>query len=202
MNARNGWSQLPGWSPPHQTGWAPLVDHGPLPLQTARTVGRWLWPTLSVSGFLVVTGFVFGHDDPTPGLSLRGLCTIALAAAVVILLTVRRTAGPGPLARALFEYAVVFLLAVLIATTGISLDQPPAASDKTASGKTAHAAPDQRPALVKTIDGFGDWLSQWRDWARKETDRRPQSSPATHPDTTGQVMAFSLTLPALTRRPL
>ena len=52
MNARNGWSQPPGWGPPHQTGWAPLVDHGPLPLQTARSVGRWLWPTLAVSGFL------------------------------------------------------------------------------------------------------------------------------------------------------
>ena len=187
MNARNGWSQLPGWSPPHQTGWTPLVDHGPLPLQTARSVGRWLWPTLAVSGFLVVTGFVFGHDDPTPGLSLRGLCTIALAAAVVILLTVRRTAGPGPLARALFEYAVVFLLAVLIATTGIPLDQPPV------SGKTATAARDQRPALIKTIDGFGDWLSQWRTWARKETDRRAQSFPAT---------PTAPPLPSSTRRPL
>ncbi len=144
----------------------PLVDHGPLPLQTARSVGRWLWPTLAVSGFLVVTGFVFGHDDPAPGLSLRGLCTIALAAAVVILLTIRRTAGPGPLTRALFEYAVVFLLAVLVATTGVDLDQAPT------GGKRASAAVDQRPALVKTIDGFGDWLSQWRDWARKETDRR------------------------------
>ena len=71
-----------------------------------------------------MTGFVLGHDDPTPGLSLRGLLTIALAAAVVVLLTIRRTAGPGPLTRALFEYTVVFLLAVLVATTGIPLDQP------------------------------------------------------------------------------
>jgi hypothetical protein len=173
LNARNGWSQPPGWGPPHQTGWAPLVDHGPLPLQTARSVGRWLWPTMAVSGFLAVTGFVFGHDDPTPGLSLRGLCTIALAAAVIILLTLRRTAGPGPLARALFEYAVVFLLAVLIATTGITLDPAPTA------GKQASNLPDQRPALVKTIDGFGDWLSQWRDWARSERDRYDQAAPTT-----------------------
>jgi hypothetical protein len=128
VNARNGWSQPPGWGPPHQAGWAPLVDHGPVPLQTARSVGRWLWPTLSVSGFLLVTGFVLGHDDPTPGLSLRGLCTIALAATVVVLLTIRRTAGTGPLTRALFEYAVVFLLAVLIATTGIDSTRPPPAA--------------------------------------------------------------------------
>jgi len=171
VNARNGWSQPPGWGPPHQTGWTSLVDPGPLPLQTARSVGRWLWPTLSVSGFVSVTGFVFGHDDPAPGLSLRGLCTIALAAAVIILLTLRRTAGPGPLARAVFEYAVVFLLAVLVATTGIDLDQAPA------GGKQASAIRDQRPALVKTIDGFRDWLGEWREWAHKETDHRAHASP-------------------------
>jgi len=145
MNPRSHWSQAPAsWDAP---GWAPLVDHGPLPLQTARSVGRWLWPTLSVTGFLVVTGFVFGYDDPTPGLSLRGLCTIALAATAVILLTIRRTAGPGPLARALFEYAIVFVLAVLVATTGVALDQAPTASTRAAS--------DQRPALVKPSTGSG-----------------------------------------------
>jgi hypothetical protein len=192
MNPRSRWNQpAASWDAP---GWAPLVDHGPLPLQTARTVGRWLWPTLSVSGFLAVTGFVLGHDHPTPGLSLRGLCTIALAAAVVILLTLRRTTGTGPLARALFEYAVVFLLAVLIATTGVDVDPTP-----TAGGKTASNVPDQRPALVKTIDGFGDWLSEWRAWARKETDR-PQSSSATVPDPTGQTVAPSPASPSSTRR--
>jgi hypothetical protein len=96
-----------------------------------------------------------------------------LAAAVVVLLTVRRTGGPGPLVRALFEYAVVFLLAVLVATTGVALDQAPTGA------KQASNLPDQRPALVKTIDGFRDWLDQWRTWARNETDRRAQSSPAT-----------------------
>jgi hypothetical protein len=175
VNARNGWSQPPGWGPPHQTGWAPLVDHGPLPLQTVRSVGRWLWPTLAVAGFLLVTGFTLTHDDPTPGPSLRGLLTIALAATVVILLTVRRTAGPGPLTRALFEYTVVFLLATLVATTGIPLHHPTTAS----GGPQASAAHDQRPALVKTIDSFRDWLGEWRTWAHNETDRRAQSSPTT-----------------------
>jgi hypothetical protein len=194
VNPRLRWSQAPAsWDAP---GWAPLVDHGPLPLHTARSVGRWLWPTLSVSGFLVVTGFVLGHDDPTPGLSLRGLCTIALAAAVVVLLTVRRTAGPGPLTRALFEYTVVFLLAVLVATTGVDVDQAPTGD------KHASSVGDQRPALVKTIDGFRDWLSQWRDWARKETDHRSQSSSATVPDPTGQAMVPSPALTPSTRRPL
>ena len=82
----------------------------------------------------------------------------------------------------------MFLLAVLVATTGVTLDQPPAAG-----GKAASAAADQRPALVKTIDGFRDWLSEWRTWARKEADRRPQSSSATTP---------SPALSPSTRRPL
>jgi hypothetical protein len=159
-----GWSLPPGWGQPL---------HDPPLLRAAGSVGRWLWPTLSVIGFLVVTAFVLGHDDPAPGVSLRGLCTIALAAAVVILLTLRRTAGPGPLTRALFEYAVVFLLAVLVATTGVDVDQAPTGGKR--------AAVDQQPALVKTIDGFRDWLSQWRTWAREEADRRPQSSSTTTP---------------------
>jgi hypothetical protein len=185
MNPRIGWGQAPtSWD---ARGWAPLVDHGPLPLQTARSFGRWLWPTLALTGFLTVTGFVLRHDDPAPGLSQRGLLTIALAAAVVVLLTVRRTAGPGPLTRALVEYAVVFLLAVLIATTGITLDEAPAGA------KQASTARDQRPALIKSIDSFGDWLSQWQAWARKETDRHAHSSPAT---------PTAPPLPSTTRSPL
>ncbi len=175
MNPRTGWNQPPpSWDAP---GWAPLVDPGPRPLQTARTIGRWTWPTLAVGGFLTVTGFVLGHDDPTPGLSGRGLLTVALAAAVVALLTVHRRYGPRPLARALAEYAIVFLLAVLVATTGVPLDQPPVPSGTTASGRTAQAAPDQRPALVKTIDRFGDWLREWREWARTQHDRAPRPEP-------------------------
>jgi hypothetical protein len=186
VNTRIRWGQPPtAWETP---GWAPLVDHGPLTLQTARSVGRWLWFTLAVSGFVLVTGFVLGHDDPVPGLSLRGLLTIALAAAVVVLLTIRRTAGPGPLIRALFEYTVVFLLAVLIATTGIPLNHP---TTTASGGPQTSAAHDQRPALVKTIDGLRDYLGEWRTWAHNETNRRGQSSPATTPG-----------LSPTTRRPL
>jgi hypothetical protein len=127
VNSRIGWGQPPtAWGPPQQTGWTPLVDPGPYPLQAVRSVGRWLWPTLAVSGFLAVTGFVLSHDDPTPGLSGRGLLTVGLAAAVVALLTLHRRYGPRPLARALAEYAVVFLLAVLVATTGVPLEAPAA----------------------------------------------------------------------------
>jgi hypothetical protein len=178
VNSRIGWSPPPaGWGPPQQTGWTPLVDPSPHPLQAVRSVGRWLWPTLAVSGFLAVTSFVLSHDDPAPGLSTHGLLTVALAAAVVALLTLHRRYGPRPLARALAEYAVVFLLAVLVATTGIPLNQPAAPTSK------ASTVPDQRPALVKTIDRFGDWLSEWRTWARTQRDRHPQ------PEPTGEAIA-------------
>jgi hypothetical protein len=188
MNPRTGWSQpTPGWGQPHLPGWAPLVDAGPAPLHAARSVGRWLWPTVAVTGFLAVTGFVLGHDDPASGLSRRGLLTLALAAMVVVSLTIRRRYGAWSLARALVEYAVVFLLAVLLATTGLDPSQPPASAEQ------ASTAADQRSALIKTIDGFWDWLNEWRAWVRKETDRRAQTASASSP---------APPLPSSTRRPL
>jgi hypothetical protein len=78
-----------------------------------------------------------------------------------------------------------FLLASLVATTGITLNQPP-------SSKTASAAVDQRPALVKTIDGLRERLDQWREWARTETNRHDQSS----------ATSSAPPLPPSTRRPL
>ena len=94
----------------------------------------------------------------------------------MILLTLRRGAGPGPVVRTLGEYTVVFLLAVLLATTGIGpADQPPPA------GKQARAAVDQRPALVKTVDrswdrltGAWDWLTEL--WRRTDTKAAPGSN--------------------------
>jgi hypothetical protein len=71
VNPRIGWGQPPaGWGQPPLPGWAPLVDHGPFPLQTARSVGRWWWPTLAVSGFLAVVAYTFGHDHPSPACRL------------------------------------------------------------------------------------------------------------------------------------
>jgi hypothetical protein len=149
---------------------------------------------MAVAGFLAVAGFVLGHDDPAPGLSRRGLLTITLAAVVVVLLTVRRTAGPGPLARAIAEYALVALLAGLLATTGLHPTQPPA------SGTRASVAPDHRPALVKTLDGFRDWLATWWQWANQEYDRRT-SPPSTTTPSQRHAMAPSPTPTTSTRRP-
>jgi hypothetical protein len=114
-----GWDQASGWGQPFP-GWSPLVDPNPLPFQAARSLSRWWWPTLAIAGFLAVVTLVLGREDRAAGLSGRGLLTIALAAAVVILLTIHRRRGPRPLARALAEYAAVALLAALLAASAAS----------------------------------------------------------------------------------
>jgi hypothetical protein len=149
VNPRIGWGQPPtGWGQPHLSGWAPLVDPGPLPLQAARSIGRWLWPTLAVSGFLAVVTYTFGHDDPTPGLSHRGLLTVALAAVVVVLLTIHRRYGPRSLARAVTEYALVALLTTLLAAAGdTAVDQQP--TDRPTRVKAQAAAGDDQPVVLR-----------------------------------------------------
>jgi peptidoglycan/LPS O-acetylase OafA/YrhL len=97
-----GWGPAPGWGQSFP-GWNPLIDHSPLPLRAASSVARWWWPILALAGFAAVAGLVLSHDQPAPGLSVRGLVTLALAALVVVLLTLHRAAGPGPLTRAVAE---------------------------------------------------------------------------------------------------
>jgi hypothetical protein len=192
--AMPGWGPAPGLGQP-LPGWSPLIDRDPLPRRAASSVARWWWPILTLAGFGTVTGFVLGHDHPTPGLSTQGLLTIALAAAVVVLLTIHRAAGPRPLTRALAEYSVVALLTLLLATTGLPPVDPP-----TPAGAQASIAPDHRPALVKTLDGFRDWLAGWWQWADREYDRRTHSS-STPPAPKGDAMAPSPTQPTAIRRP-
>jgi hypothetical protein len=202
VRARLGWSQPPtGWPQPTLPGWAPLMDPGPRSLHAARSVGRWFWPTLAVSGFVAVVAYTVAHDDPAPGLSHRGLLTIALAAAVVILLTIHRRYGPGPLTRALAEYTVVAVLAGLLAATGTGANKPaadhptPAKADqaKTASEtrRSAEAAADDRPAaiqaaskVVRAITGAVGWLADlWRQATEKTkpTDRQATAAPPHSP---------------------
>src|SRR5215207_3258593 len=147
-----GWGPAPGWDQP-LPGWNPLLDHGPLPLRAAGSVARWWWPTLAVAGFLAVVVYVTGRD---PGLSQRGLLTIALAALVVVLLTIHRTAGPRALARAAAEYTVVALLAALLALTATGTQQPasPAAKGDAKHPGTARAEASQdRPRVLRVVAG-------------------------------------------------
>jgi hypothetical protein len=219
-----GWEPAPGWG---QTfpGWNPLVDDGPLPLRVASSVARWWWPILALAGFGTVAGLVLSHDDPPPGLSTRGLATITLAALVVVLLTIHRAAGPGPLARAVAEYAVVAVLAGLLVAEVGGLDQPPpnptGSAAKAETRQATRATPNleagqDRPGVlwvaaavaravtkaIRALTGAAGWLVDlWRK-ADQQTDRRPSRSPSTTTPT-GEAMPRSPAAGSTsTRRPL
>jgi len=190
-NSVPGWGPAPGWDQP-LPGWTPLLDHGPLPVRMAGSVARWWWPTLAVASFLAVAVYVTGHD---PGPSQRGLLTIALAALVVVLLTIHRTAGPSRLARAAAEYTVVALLATLLALAAAGTQQPVSPAAKGDANQTATARADasqDRPGVlrvvtgairavtkaVRAVIGAARWVADlWRQ-ADAKTDR-PSRSPST-----------------------
>ena len=149
MNTRTGWSQPPGsWQAP---GWAPLVDPDPRSLQVARSLGRWWWPILAVGGFLAVVVQVLDHDPSAPGLSYRGLLTVALAAVVVVLLTIHRRYGPRPLTRAVAEYTVVAVLATLLATIGGAVDQHRADHQASGQARAQATAADDQPRVIQAV---------------------------------------------------
>ena len=192
-----GWGPASGWGQPF-SGWNPLVDDGPLPLRAASSVARWWWPILALAGFGAVAGLVLGHDDSAPGLSTRGLVTIALAALVVVLLTIHRAAGPGPLTRAVAEYAVVAVLAGLLVADLGSVGQPPSkpatpaakTEARQATGKPNLEAGQDRPVVlrvaaavawavtkaIRAVTGAAGWLVDlWRQ-ADQQTDRTSRSA--------------------------
>ena len=193
-----GWGQAPGWGQAFP-GWTPLDDPGPLPLRAAGSLARWWWPISAITGFLTVVTYVFTHD-PQPGLSNRSWLTIGLAAVVVLLLTIHR-AGPGrppraPLARAVAEYAVVALLAVLLATAGSQ--QPPAQRVEDGAGRPQAAeqpadprhqpaeradagSADRRPGIVRVVTGVWGWLVELWHTAGEQADRRSSPTSTTTP---------------------
>jgi hypothetical protein len=203
-----GWGHpAPGWGQAFP-GWTPLDDPGPLPLRAASSLARWWWPISAITGFLIVVGYVFGHDDPRPGLSNRGWLTIALAAVVVLLLTAHRAARGGPprapLARAVAEYAVVAVLAALLATAG-GQPQPTEPAQDSDAGRPpstersagrhpppeqadAAATPDRRPGIVRVISGVWGWLAELWHTAGELTDRRSSPPSTTTPEPTARAL--------------
>jgi len=206
-----GWGSARGWDQP-LPGWTPLLDHGPLPLRAAGSVARWWWPTLAVAGFGAVAVYVTGHNP-----SQRGLLTIALAALVVVLLTIHRTAGPGALARATAEYTVVALLAAMLALAAGGNQQPatPAAKGKAKQAATARAEASQdHPGVIRVaagviravakairaVTGAARWVADlWRQ-ADQQTDRPSRSSPTTTPKA-GAMPPSPIFASTSTRRP-
>jgi hypothetical protein len=183
-----GWTPAPGWDQP-LPGWNPLIDHGPLPVRMAGSVARWWWPTVAVTSFLAIAVYVTGHD---PGLSQRGLLTIALAALVVVLLTIHRSAGPRRLARAAAEYTAVALLTALLTLAGGN-QQPTTPTAKSEAQQAASAEDSQdRPwairvaasairavtRAVRAVTGAAGWLADlWRQADAKTDD--PSRPPST-----------------------
>jgi hypothetical protein len=214
-----GWGPAPGWAQPHLAGWSPLADNGSLPVRVAGSVARWWWPTLALAGFGTVAGFILGHDQPDPNLSTRGLLTIALAAVVVVLLSIHRAAGPGRLARATAEYAVVAVLTALLILAG-GLDQPPSNPTGSSAKNEAKQAGTSKPnpkagedqpgflrvaaavtravtKAIRAVTGAVGWLVDlWRQaGATTDHPRRPPAT--TKPE--GEAMPASL---SSTWRPL
>jgi hypothetical protein len=206
--AMPGWGLAPGWGQSFP-GWSPLVDHDPLPLRVAGSVARWWWPILSLAGFGTVASLVVGHDHPAPGLSIRGLITVALAALVVVLLTLHRAAGPGHLARAVTEYAVVAVLAGLL-VGGVSqpLSSPATPTAKSEARQATRAKSNletgqDRPGVlrvaatvaravtkaIRAVTGAAGWLVDlWRR-AGEQVNRPGRSLSST--TSTGEAMPHS-----------
>ena len=137
----------------------------------------------------------------TPPPAYPALVTIALAAAVVALLTIHRRYGPRWLARALAEYAVVALLATLLATPGVGLDQqPPDPTQPTKAGqakpRAEAAAGDDQPAVIRAgakvvragakvvrgVTGAVRWLVDlWRQASQKTAPAKGEAMAAPPP---------------------
>jgi hypothetical protein len=191
-----GWGQAPGWGQAFP-GWDPLADPGPLPVRAAGSLARWWWPISATTGFLTVVAYVVRYD-PQPGLSNRGWLTVTLAAVVVLLLTVHRAARGGPprapLVRAVAEYAVVAVLAVLLATA--SQQQPAQRAEDGAGRRQATERPDprppaehddsgavadRRPGIVRVVTGVWDWLAELWHTADELADRSAPPPSTTTP---------------------
>ena len=168
--------------------------HWPLPRHPATRQTRWLWLVPLLAGFATVLGIVIARD-PGRGLSLSrvGWCTIVLAALLVVLLAIHRNAGQ--MLRALAEYLVVALLAVLLVTaTTIQPTQAPAPAKHPPSRAGSHMrAVDACPSIVHVRD----WLAcLWN--ASQDAARR--SHPPTTAKPKGHAMAPSPPPPPTSRR--
>jgi hypothetical protein len=163
-------------------GWDPLPGHS-LPYPGAPSLlrelaRRWAWPAATIAGFLALAGWVISHDDPAPGLSDRGYLTLALAGLVAILLSRHR--ARGRLLAATAEYALIGLLAALLATAATS-GHPQAHHPARHPSRAAEASARRPPAPlpIRAVTGTYRWLADLWHQATRQADRpAPPSSTA------------------------
>ena len=170
-------------------GWGPLIE--PPRRLHAGAILRWWWPTTTVAGFLILVAVVGDRDHPAPGLSMRGLIILTLAAAALTILTIRRRFGPWALTRALAEYAVLVLLVALLATptpeqAAATSTRSPAAQQQAARQQAAKQSTASLPPGISQVVGAGrrladagHWLLDL--WRRADHQTTPQSAP-TNPE--------------------
>jgi hypothetical protein len=128
------------------------------PPSLAEVRARWLWwLCLAVAsvGVLALVALVLSHDDPRqPGLSDRGWGTLAAAALLLVLLSIHHRRGVGRLVRAIAEYAVVALLAVLLTLTALPATDQPAGKQSAAKRPAAKQAAGKQAGTA--AKGAGD----------------------------------------------
>ncbi len=157
----------------HQQAWAPQWGAPTEPLLPPHGRGRWRWVLVAGGAFLCVVSWVLTHDTaPGIGLSLRSWLTLALAALVVVLLSAYRAAGLRLLLRAVAEYTVVAVLAVLLATTTTTTGRGPQPARQPSKAK-ANAAAELCPTLVQAFaGGICDRLDQAWQQAKRTADQQ------------------------------
>jgi hypothetical protein len=170
---------LPGWTPLQQP--------------TARPRGgelrRWLWPATALAAYATVAAYVLA-TSPGPGISNRGLVTLALAVIILAVLTRRRRWGLRAMASTLAEYAAVAALAALLVIAAPSSADQPTRADRPTPVERAPTL----PPVIREAVGAWDWLAEL--WRRANPDASRTPPRTTQPKPPGEAMAAPPHAPA------
>jgi hypothetical protein len=161
---------------PMLAGWTPLQE--PSRRLSPGELGSWLWPATVLAAFAAVAAYVAG-TSLGPGISPRGLVTLALAVIVLAVLTVRRRWGPLAVLRTLAEYAVVAALAGLVVLAAA----PPAERPSSGRHRAGSDLPAGHPAGGRRSKPAGrcSRLGRRAVAPRRRPDRPPHPPAVDHP---------------------
>jgi hypothetical protein len=169
---------------PMLAGWSPFSQ--PTPPPTIESLRRWLWPGTVLAAFAALVAYVV-QTSPGPGISVRGLVTLALAVIVLAVLTLRRRWGPLAMARTLAEYAVVAALAGLLVLAAAPSAPPERPATERRPAATRQAA--TLPPVIRQAVGAGRWLHELWQRAGHQADHRTPAPSTTRPEPTGEALA-------------